>query len=56
MLKSGEKLCVLLGRITPIQQKMIDSLGEDQISDLGEALLRFSTAKDLERWLARHRS
>ena len=30
------------------------SLSADQLDDLGEALLDFSTVADLEQWLARH--
>ena len=49
------QLRILLGKVTPIQQKTIDSLAEEQLSDLAEALLEFSSVRDLERWLARHR-
>jgi predicted transposase YdaD len=49
------QLRILLGRLTSTQERMINLLDCDQLSDLAEALLRFSSAKDLDRWLARHR-
>lgn len=32
----------------------LDRLSSEQLDDLGEALLDFGTAADLEQWLARH--
>jgi flagellar biosynthesis/type III secretory pathway protein FliH len=46
------QLRVLFGRITSAQAKRIDSLEDKKISDLAEALLNFSSARDLENWLS----
>ena len=46
------QLRVLLGRITPSQEKQIDSLDDKKISDLAAALLKFSNTRDLETWLS----
>jgi hypothetical protein len=48
------QLQVLLGKLTASQEKDLEGLKEAQLSDLAEALLEFSTVKDLDRWLARH--
>jgi hypothetical protein len=46
----------LTGKLTPTLERDIDHLAEAQLEDPAEALLDFSSLKDLERWLTRHRS
>jgi predicted transposase YdaD len=43
-----------LGSLTKNQQARVQSLPVEQLEDLGEALLDFSAAADLETWLATH--
>jgi hypothetical protein len=40
-----------IGSITPSQESKIRSLSLPQLEELGEALLEFSKASDLEDWL-----
>ena len=48
-----KQLRVLLGKLTPAQERNLACLQEAQLAELAEALLDFASAKDLERWLAR---
>jgi len=43
---------VLSGGLTPVLERDLDRLGEGQLAKPAEALLDFSNAADLERWLA----
>ncbi len=43
-----------LGALTPQLQECIQRLSITQLEDLGEALLDFTSAADLEDWLERH--
>ncbi|SKB11550.1 hypothetical protein PL11201_160010 [Planktothrix sp. PCC 11201] len=40
-----------VGAIAPTIQEQIQTLSVEQLEDLGEALLDFSEATDLENWL-----
>ncbi len=41
-----------VGTLTPEQLEQVQALSLDQLENLGEALLDFSAAADLEHWLA----
>ncbi|MEA3644164.1 MAG: DUF4351 domain-containing protein [Lamprobacter sp.] len=43
-----------LGTLSKTQQARVQALSVDQLEDLIEALLAFSTIADLETWLAAH--
>ncbi len=43
-----------VGRLTPEQEGQIQRLGDDALVALAEALLDFTAAADLDRWLAAH--
>jgi predicted transposase YdaD len=49
------QLRVLTRNLTPPMEKEIDRLGEAELADLAEALLSFSSTRDLDRWLHEHR-
>jgi len=42
------------GSITPQVTQRLGKLHVEQLDELGEALLDFASAADLETWLARH--
>ena len=42
------------GAISPDITERLDHLSSEQLDDLGEALLDFGTAADLEQWLAQN--
>ncbi|MBK5941176.1 DUF4351 domain-containing protein [Halochromatium roseum] len=42
----------MIGEMTPLEQARVQALPVEQLEDLSEALLDFSTAADLETWLA----
>ena len=42
------------GAVSPDITARLDHFSPEQLDDLGEALLDFSTAADLEQWMARH--
>jgi heme oxygenase len=44
-----------LGDLSPAAMKQLSTLRTEQLEHLAEALLDFSTAGDLEKWLARRR-
>ena len=46
------QLRVLTGGLTPALERDLDRLAEARLTELAEALLDFSSAADLERWLA----
>ncbi|CAC5344110.1 MULTISPECIES: DUF4351 domain-containing protein [Planktothrix] len=43
-----------LGAIAPTIQEQIQTLSVEELENLGEALLDFSEATDLENWLNQH--
>ncbi len=44
-----------IGGLTEAQHEQIKALPVEQLEDLGEALLDFATAADLDAWLSAHR-
>ena len=59
--REGEAALVLrlltrrLGPLSPTQEKRVRRLNIERLEELGEALLDFSAAKDLNGWLAAHK-
>jgi len=45
-----------LGTVDPQMQQRVQALSLEQLEDLGEALLDFSTVTDLAVWLEQHQS
>ena len=44
-----------IGGLTEAQQEQIKALPVEPLEDLGEALLDFTAAEDLDAWLSAHR-
>lgn len=43
-----------LGSVSPENRERLNHLSSEQLNELGEALIDFKTAADLETWLSRH--
>ena len=57
--EAAQLICRLLhrriGSLTEAQQERIKALPVEPLEDLGEALLDFTAAADLDAWLSAHR-